>query len=189
MQGTTGPSTICCPATGNYHAVYGRKPRRQVFTWMPGTALAQSESIGTRFARPTLRLWATLCGMVLLSLGTTVQSSGAAQRRASPQAGPSMPTDGPARLGDAAWSKHLATGLHCRSGIDGSSPDVVRQIKARIAASAGFAHIETTIRPRSGASHDLTMTFRTGAGPSAAIREARATVDPATCRATVLSLG
>lgn len=187
MEEWDKPSPDCCSAAQEFYAVYVRRSRHQTFSQLACSPFSHLRGLNPGKALPQLRLRLGVIGLALLSIGTAIQPSSATPE--SPWQGRGHAVLNGAEIGEVAWSNYLATGLNCRSRFNGSSADVVRQVKARIAGPGTFIHIETTIWPRKSGEHDLTMMFRTGSGQNGAIvREARATVNPETCRARVLSI-
>ncbi|MDD3798694.1 MAG: hypothetical protein PHE36_05895 [Novosphingobium sp.] len=129
-------------------------------------------------------------GIAVFLAGATVsQSAHAARQQVLHRYGLEMPKDSKTPFAQTVWRDYEDTGLHCRSTLDGSNPSAVRQVKARMADPAGFAHIVTTFWPRETGGQELTMMFRAGAGPGGGeVKEAHALVDPETCQARLLSI-
>lgn len=185
MNATGRQLTDFCTPLQNYSAVYVRKARRQSFARLPH---ASSRLSTHHWIRNALR-WPMSVGLALFMAATTNQAVSATRHEALPVQDGKQANERRASLGQLAWTRYLETGLHCRSTIDGSNPDFVQKVKARMFGAAGFSHIVTTLWPRTGDDYELTMMFRVGTEPgNGKVREARASVDPETCRARLLSI-
>lgn len=179
-----------CAPSQSYSAVYVRKARRQKFMRRSVLPIWRPSANGLLWhIWPPAKRLPGMAGLILFILASTNQSVSAARHEPWRGQGPQGPSTQNVSLGQTAWSDYLATGLQCRSTIDGSNADLVQQVKARIFNPASFAHIVTTLWPQQGEDYELTMMFRVGnMRGNGQVREARASVNPDTCRARLLSI-
>ncbi len=78
------------------------------------------------------------------------------------------------------------SGMHCRSRIDGSNDDAVRQAKAAAAHPGSYVHLDTEVWPEKGGRHAFAMayTIEDGTGHRA-LRRAFGWLDNTDCSARI----
>ena len=85
-----------------------------------------------------------------------------------------------------ATAEDRRKGFHCLSSWDGSHRGVVDSVKAQLRDPESFEHDETRITPAKDGQHTLIMKYRARNGFGGMnVTTAMATVDNATCAATV----
>lgn len=81
-------------------------------------------------------------------------------------------------------------GFHCLSDWDGSSQELVRQVKAQLRDPESFEHAETLIAPVKNGQHAVTMRYRARNGFGGMnVGTAIGTISNAGCAATLVSAG
>lgn len=177
-----------CNGQQAYRAVYVRGGRRQKFVRMARPAGERPTGLFEN-AWSWFKRWPVLAVLTMFVAVSSDQVANATRHQPREIHSHGHAFRQQASLAQTEWSNYLAAGLRCRSSIDGSNPDIVRQVKARIPGASGFSHIVTTFWHRKDSDYELTMMFmdRTARG-NGVVREARGTVDPETCRGRVVSI-
>lgn len=179
-------STHSCNPPQDFFAVYVRKARRQKYTRLPRRRTKLSHIVLSRMPDP---LSPAALFLVLLGCVFTTQAGSAVQQDQWETRSQGRPIGQRGWMASTIWSNYQNTGLHCRSGRDGSSPDLVAHVRAQLYKSDSFSHIETTFWPREEGGFDATMMYRVQSRPGfGEIREARATIHPETCEARLISV-
>lgn len=81
-------------------------------------------------------------------------------------------------------------GFHCLSAWDGSHPDIVREVKARLRDPGSFEHEATKVTPVKDGRHTLFMTYRARNGFGGMnVEEAVGSYDHVTCAGTLVIAG
>jgi len=88
-------------------------------------------------------------------------------------------------------AENARKGFNCLSGWDGSNASLVSQVKNQLREPDSFEHAETKITPRSASGqHTVVMKYRARNGFGGMnVGEALATIDGASCEATVITAG
>lgn len=89
----------------------------------------------------------------------------------------------------AKAAENKRKGFHCLKGWDGSHFDLVKAVEASLRDPDSFEHVETRIGPiNENGTHVLTMKYRARNGfGGMSVGTVIATVDNATCRATIFA--